>query len=150
LLLLCRLRWATGSKTKNPIIDDGFVAISALHIQPTSSGSTETVKAATDSAATTAADTAADANAAAVAEGEPAAKRQRTAGDGSSAAHAATAAAAAATAGWLGPGMSAVAPDVVCYMCQLGSIPGKFNPKKAAELGVPRGPVRLLLLCYNT
>jgi hypothetical protein len=51
------------------------------------------------------------------------------------------AAAAAAAAGRLGRGMSSLAPDVVCYICQLSSIPGKFNPQKAAELGVPRGPV---------
>jgi hypothetical protein len=75
-----------------------------------------------------------------VAAEEPAAKRQRTAA-GSSSSNA---------AGWLGPHMSVLAPDVVCYMCQLASIPGKVNPQKAAELGVPRGPVReggVLLPC---
>lgn len=29
----------------------------------------------------------------------------------------------------------------VCYICQLSSLPGKFFPKKAIELGVPKGPL---------
>lgn len=29
----------------------------------------------------------------------------------------------------------------VCYICQLASLPGKFFPKKAVELGVPKGPL---------
>ncbi len=29
----------------------------------------------------------------------------------------------------------------VCYLCRLKSIPGKFNAKKADELGVPNGKV---------
>lgn len=29
----------------------------------------------------------------------------------------------------------------VCYICQLVSLPGKFFPKKAIELGVPKGPL---------
>jgi hypothetical protein len=105
------------------------VAISAMHIQPIRSSST----AVAHDAITTDAAAADDTQAAAAAE-EPAAKRQRTfAGSSSNA--------AAQAAGWLGPRMSALAPDAVCYMCQLASIPGKVNPKKAAELGVPRGPV---------
>ncbi|XP_078348561.1 zinc phosphodiesterase ELAC protein 2-like [Oculina patagonica] len=28
----------------------------------------------------------------------------------------------------------------VCYICQLASLPGKFFPNKAIELGVPKGP----------
>ena len=27
----------------------------------------------------------------------------------------------------------------VCYICQLSPLPGKFFPKKAIELGVPKG-----------
>ena len=30
-------------------------------------------------------------------------------------------------------------PDVACYICQLPDIPGKFDPGKAAALGVPKG-----------
>ena len=29
----------------------------------------------------------------------------------------------------------------ICYICQLASLPGRFFPKKAKELGVPRGPL---------
>lgn len=29
----------------------------------------------------------------------------------------------------------------ICYICQLVSLPGRFFPKKAKELGVPRGPL---------
>ena len=29
----------------------------------------------------------------------------------------------------------------ICYICQLASLPGKFLPQKAKELGVPRGPL---------
>ncbi|KAJ7372606.1 Zinc phosphodiesterase ELAC protein 2 [Desmophyllum pertusum] len=29
----------------------------------------------------------------------------------------------------------------VCYICQLAPLPGKFFPKKAKELGVPKGPL---------
>jgi len=31
--------------------------------------------------------------------------------------------------------------SAVCYICQLTSLPGKFFPKKAIELGVPKGPL---------
>jgi hypothetical protein len=119
------------NKTKNPFIKDDFVAISAMHIQPDRSSS-----AAFTSEAVNADEAAADGTAAAAAAEEPAAKRQRTA-EGSS-----NNAASQATS-WLGPRMSALAPDAVCYMCQLASIPGKFNPQKAAALGVPRGPVSM-------
>jgi hypothetical protein len=34
-------------------------------------------------------------------------------------------------------------PAVACYVCQLATIPGKFDPQKAAQLGVQRGPVRM-------
>jgi hypothetical protein len=27
------------------------------------------------------------------------------------------------------------------YLCQLATVPGKFDPQKAAQLGVPKGPV---------
>ena len=37
-----------------------------------------------------------------------------------------------------GPGSK---PAVACYECQLPSIPGKFQPKKAEQLGVKRGPL---------
>ena len=30
---------------------------------------------------------------------------------------------------------------VVCYVCQLASLPGKFLPQKAAQLGIPKGPL---------
>ena len=30
---------------------------------------------------------------------------------------------------------------VVCYICQLATLPGKFLPEKAKKLGVPRGPL---------
>ena len=29
----------------------------------------------------------------------------------------------------------------VCYICQLSTLPGKLFPKKAIELGVPKGPL---------
>ena len=29
----------------------------------------------------------------------------------------------------------------LCYVCQLASLPGKFYPNKAKELGVPKGPL---------
>ena len=29
----------------------------------------------------------------------------------------------------------------ICYICQLASLPGRFFPQKAKELGVPRGPL---------
>ena len=32
-------------------------------------------------------------------------------------------------------------PSVVCYIGELRDLPGKFHPKKALELGVPRGPL---------
>ena len=49
--------------------------------------------------------------------------------------------------GVTGPGEGAVTapaphrPTVACYVCQLPSIPGRFLPAKAAELGVARGPL---------
>jgi ribonuclease Z len=47
---------------------------------------------------------------------------------------------AAAAASTAAAGGGGVAPSVA-YLCQLATIPGKFDPKKAAQLGVPRGPV---------
>ena len=38
----------------------------------------------------------------------------------------------------------------VCYICQLTSLPGKFFPKKAIELGVPKGPLFGELCSGNT
>lgn len=38
----------------------------------------------------------------------------------------------------------------VCYVCQLTALPGKFFPKKAIELGVPKGPLFGELQCGNT
>ena len=29
----------------------------------------------------------------------------------------------------------------ICYVCKLASLPGRFFPQKAKELGVPRGPL---------
>ena len=29
----------------------------------------------------------------------------------------------------------------ICYICQLASLPGRFFPQKAKELGVPTGPL---------
>lgn len=55
---------------------------------------------------------------------------------------------AATAAGGSGPrGMASVTSSagaqqpVACYVCQLATIPGKFDPQKAAQLGVARGPV---------
>lgn len=39
-----------------------------------------------------------------------------------------------------GPDASQVA-ESVCYVCELAGMPGKFDPKCAAALGVPKGPV---------
>ena len=36
---------------------------------------------------------------------------------------------------------TAVESSAACYVCELPDIPGKFLPKKAASLGVPRGPM---------
>ena len=38
----------------------------------------------------------------------------------------------------------------VCYICQLTPLPGKFFPKKAIELGVPKGPLFRELCSGNT
>ena len=32
---------------------------------------------------------------------------------------------------------------VCCYVCEMPGVPGKFDPKQAAALGVPYGPVRM-------
>jgi hypothetical protein len=39
-----------------------------------------------------------------------------------------------------GPDAGQVA-ESVCYVCELAGTPGKFDPKCAAALGVPKGPV---------
>jgi hypothetical protein len=57
------------------------------------------------------------------------------------------AASAGAVAAANGCGMASVHSSagvqsaVACYVCQLATIPGKFDTQKAAQLGVPRGPV---------
>lgn len=33
------------------------------------------------------------------------------------------------------------APMAACYICRLTSVPGRFLPQKAKELGVPPGPL---------
>lgn len=137
----------TRSSSK-PIIQEPVVTITAVTIQPTA-------------ADTAAADVAA---AAATAE-EPVLKKPRTTAAAAAvlddlyestepppAAAAASngqqqqqsggqRAAAPRNAQHLGHGMSSAAPAVVCYICQLASIPGKLDPRKAAQLGVPKGPV---------
>lgn len=43
---------------------------------------------------------------------------------------------------WPGTGNEAVAErEAVVYVCEFATVPGKFDPKKAAELGVQKGPV---------
>ena len=32
--------------------------------------------------------------------------------------------------------------SIICYICQTSDVPGKFDSKKANELGVPNGPLR--------
>lgn len=87
----------------------------------------------------TAADTAAAADEADGAQ-EPATKKPR---------HEAAEAAGSGGASSGGRGMASVHSSagvqsaVACYVCQLATIPGKFDPQKAAQLGVPRGPVSL-------
>lgn len=36
-----------------------------------------------------------------------------------------------------------VLQDAACYVCELRGLPGKFDPKRADALDVPRGKVRL-------
>lgn len=44
---------------------------------------------------------------------------------------------------WPGTGPEAAAPrESVCYVCELAGTPGKFDPQKAKELGVPHPKVR--------
>jgi hypothetical protein len=46
---------------------------------------------------------------------------------------------------WPGTGTDArQVAESVCYVCELAGMPGKFDPKTAAALGVPKGPVSLL------
>lgn len=45
---------------------------------------------------------------------------------------------------WPGTGQEAVhEPPSVAYVCEMAGVPGKFDPSRAAALGVPRGPVGL-------
>ena len=74
---------------------------------------------------------------------EPQAKRQRVEGGGGApAAGSADTAGGAAAVQWPGTGPGAARPvPSVAYVCELATVPGKFDPKKAVELGVPKGPV---------
>jgi hypothetical protein len=91
---------------------------------------------------------AADADAAATEDGDapaweqPAAKKPRR----KAPAPGAAAAAAGVSSGARGRGRvhssDVVQAVVACYVCQLADIPSRFDPAKAAELGVPCGPVR--------
>ena len=38
-------------------------------------------------------------------------------------------------------GVQAAGPMAACYICRLTSVPGRFLPQKAKELGVPPGPL---------
>jgi hypothetical protein len=77
---------------------------------------------------------------------EPATKKPRVEATADSS-NGTAAAAAGSGGGSGGRGMASVHSSagvqsaVVCYVCQLATIPGKFDPQKAAQLGVPRGPV---------
>ncbi|GAB4820364.1 hypothetical protein N2152v2_007410 [Parachlorella kessleri] len=114
----------------SPVVQNEVVTITPVVIRaaPRAAGA--------GSAATPVAEAAPEA-AEAAAVVEPEAKRPRLDVDAS---------AAAAPAG-NGSGSGALMPSVsvespaACYVCELPPIPGKFLPKKAAQLGVPSGPL---------
>lgn len=134
-----------GKGKDGKIVSEGRVTITPLLITPTPSSSTKPEPAA--AAATNGADAAAEeADGAA----EPAAKKPRH----DTPAHPDPAAAAAAAASGSGArGMASVSSSagvqqpVACYVCQLATIAGKFDPQKAAQLGVARGPVSAVRPC---
>ena len=141
---MCR----AGQGSSAPISTPGRVTITPLLLTPSAGSSTQGTAA---DAAADGSGSAAAAAASAEADGtqEPAAKKPRHEAPAAGLPDdLVQAAAAAAGAGSSGPSRglasvqsSSVQPTVVCYVCQLANIPGKFDPKKAAQLGVPKGPV---------
>jgi predicted lipid-binding transport protein (Tim44 family) len=125
---------SAGAGQDDKVTTEGRVVITPLLIRPTPRSSQPSAPAADSTAAAAEADESAQ---------EPAAKKPRHD-------ECPGAAAAAAGAGSGGRGMASVhssagvQPAVACYVCQLATIPGKFDPQKAAQLGVQRGPVRML------
>ncbi|KAF8070965.1 TRZ4 [Scenedesmus sp. PABB004] len=133
-----------GPSSQGAAVADDFVSITPVPLLPASGagGGADAPEeageppAGGDAAAAVEADGTAGAPPGAAAE-EPAPKRQRTAAGGMPGAVAAGAGAAGAGLGRVSP----LAPLVLSYVCQLSSTPGKFDPQKAAQLGVPRGPL---------
>lgn len=148
-VFLCSFRWHAGTPAGNaPIVSEGRVTITPLLITPVAASSK--TQPAGSKAAGAEADAAAD-----TADGsaEPAAKKPRH--EGPAVEGLAQPAAAAAATGSNTRGTASVhstprsQQPVACYVCQFASIPGKFDPQKAAQLGVPKGPVSHSVLCWS-
>lgn len=139
--VVCCLPAATGTGKDDRITAESRVTITPLLIRAASSNSGSTPKPAAVAQAAAGED----------ADGsqEPAAKKPRHEEAAAAASDAPNSTPAAAGAGAVatGRGMASVHSSagvqsaVACYVCQLATIPGKLDPQKAAQLGVPRGPV---------
>jgi len=141
--------WHAGTPAGNaPIVSEGRVTITPLLITPAAASSKAQPAGSKAAAAGAEADAAADA---ADGSAEPAAKKPRH--EGPTGQGPAQPAAAASATGSNTRGTASVhstprsQQPVACYVCQFASIPGKFDPQKAAQLGVPKGPVSQSLLC---
>lgn len=125
-----------------PIVSEGRVTITPLLITPAAASSKAQPAGSKAAAAGAEADAAADA---ADGSAEPAAKKPRH--EGPTGQGPAQPAAAASATGSNTRGTASVhstprsQQPVACYVCQFASIPGKFDPQKAAQLGVPKGPL---------